>query len=257
MSKSNGIVVYDGPSMIDGRPIICIITGFSRRSKNPKTGNMLQSFILRKHVNPVHAWKNGQDKSICGDCLHRQLKSCYVNVAQAPNNVYKAFHNHKYDYLTIDNIHRFLGRELRIGSYGDPKAVPIEIWDRISPFVSGANGYSHQWKNADKGLKKYCMASCDTLDETKQAQKKGWRTFRISLPWEQKQQNEFVCPASDEGGNKTTCDKCLACGGIASKAKKNPIIKAHGSFGKGLRFERIMRLKKNKKKFKHLIPNVK
>lgn len=255
MKKPSGIILYEGPSLLDGKPIVCIATGF-RSSKNPKTGNMLQTWIIRSHVNPVEAWKNGCDKSVCGDCLHRKIKSCYVDKVFAPNNVYKAYKRGKYEHLNVDNVRFLLGQKLRIGAYGDPAAVKVEVWERIIPFVAGITGYSHQWISCDQRLKKYLMASCDTANEAKIAVKKGWRTFRISLPWEKKTENEFVCPASKEGGNKTTCAKCLACGGLTSKIKKNPIIAAHGSFGKGARFVKIMKLRKNKQKFMHLVPNI-
>ena len=61
-------VIYNGPSMLDGKPIIVvgIIT-----SNNAKTGNMLQTHIIRSDINPVTASKTGGDYSICGDCVHK------------------------------------------------------------------------------------------------------------------------------------------------------------------------------------------
>jgi hypothetical protein len=256
MKKPQGIILYEGPSLLDGKPIVCIATGF-HASNNPKTGKMLQTWIMRSHVNPLVAWKNGCDKSVCGDCIHRRLKSCYVNVEQAPNGVYKAYKRGRYERLNVDNLRFFLGQKLRIGSYGEPSAIPVEVWERVIPFVSAMNGYTHQHKTCDKSMRKYLMASCDTANDAKEAQKNGWRTFRTILPWEPKKENEFVCPASKEGGNKTTCSSCLACGGLSAKVKKNPIIEAHGSFGRGARFTRIMKLRKYKQKFTHLIPIIK
>ena len=56
---------------------------------------MIQTWILRSDVNPVEAVNNGDDYSICGDCPHRKNdkgeRSCYVNVGQAPNAVFKSF----------------------------------------------------------------------------------------------------------------------------------------------------------------------
>jgi hypothetical protein len=255
MKKPQGIILYEGPSLLDGKPIVCIVTGF-HASHNPKTGKMLQTWIIRSHINPVAAWKNGCDRSVCGNCIHRQIKTCYVEKTQAPNNVYKAYKRGRYEHLNVDNVRFFLGQKLRIGSYGDPASISTEVWEKVIPFVSAVLGYTHQHKTCDKGLKKYLMASCDTANDAKMAQKKGWRTFRLSLPWEKKTENEFTCPASKEGGQKTTCDKCLACGGTSAKIKKNPVIEAHGSFGKGSRFVRIMKLKKNKRKFMHLVPKI-
>ena len=43
-----------------------------------------------------------------------------------------------------------------------------------------------------------------------------------------KQDNEVTCPASEEGGRKTTCEKCALCAG-AGKVAKSIIIRPHGS----------------------------
>ena len=49
MRKPRGLVLYEGPSEIDGKPIVCIATLDSR---NRKTGNMVQTWILRQDVSP-------------------------------------------------------------------------------------------------------------------------------------------------------------------------------------------------------------
>ena len=84
-----GTLIYKGPSQLDGRPIVVIAT---TGSKNAKTGNMLQTWILRADVPPVQATKTGEDYSICGDCPHRGAvtgkRSCYVLPFQAPLKIY-------------------------------------------------------------------------------------------------------------------------------------------------------------------------
>ena len=61
-------VFYDGPSALDGAPIIGIAV---LRSDNRKTGDMVQTYILRADTHPVDALRDGSDASICGDCPHR------------------------------------------------------------------------------------------------------------------------------------------------------------------------------------------
>jgi len=253
-TNGNGLVIYEGASQIDGEPIVCIITGLSRKSSNPKTGSMLQSFIMKSNINPYAAWKTSCDKSICGSCFHRKMKTCYVNVAQSPNNVYKTYLKNSYSKMNDENIILLKDKHLRIGSYGDPGAVPFEVWEKICKNVSKVTGYTHLWKTCDIRFSGICMASVDTPQEAIKAQEKGWRTFRIVQPWEKKEKSEVVCPASVNKNVK--CNRCLACGGLSSKRTKNIIIKAHGSFGKALRLEKIMKLRKNKKKFTHLVPNI-
>ena len=67
---SNGLIVYEGKSEIDGAPIVVILTAING-SMNPKTGHMVQSFILRADIDPITAAKAGHDVSICGQCEHR------------------------------------------------------------------------------------------------------------------------------------------------------------------------------------------
>ena len=92
---SNGLVIYRGPSILDGSPIVVIATGLGSGSSNRKTGALVQTWILREDVSPIKAIQNGSDVSICGACPHRGRiedgrnvgRSCYVNVGQAPLNV--------------------------------------------------------------------------------------------------------------------------------------------------------------------------
>ena len=46
---------------------------------------------------------------------------------------------------------------IRLGSYGDPAAVPIEIWDNLCSVAANYTGYTHQWATCDPNLKNYCM----------------------------------------------------------------------------------------------------
>ena len=74
MAKPNGFTAYRGPSLLDGVPIVCKVTGTQRPSDNDKTGTMLQQWILLADVHPYEAVKTGQDESVCGECVHRPAK---------------------------------------------------------------------------------------------------------------------------------------------------------------------------------------
>ena len=65
MQKHKGFILQVGSSPIDGRPFVVILT---MNSKNRKTGNMAQVWILREDVDPVAAVASGADETICGDC---------------------------------------------------------------------------------------------------------------------------------------------------------------------------------------------
>ena len=61
MTKILGYIAYEGPSEIDGAPIVVIVNKINDASKNGKTGDIVQSFIIRSDVNPVEALQTGAD----------------------------------------------------------------------------------------------------------------------------------------------------------------------------------------------------
>lgn len=257
MSQITGVVFYDGPSKIDGKPIIGIAT-FG--TANAKTGNLVQTWIMRKDVHPIMAINTGEDASICGACPLRGLirpvserihkgkyegktdtvnkgRSCYVLVQQAPLGVYSAFHRGNYPVLSMEHKRFFLGRGVRYGSYGDPVAIPMKDWDALVKLCTGSAepGYTHQWKDRRfKAWSKRVMASTHTVAENRLASSKGWRTFRTIISEDQRAENEIICPASAEGGYKATCETCGACNGRRdmSDGRKSVAIVAHGGAGK-------------------------
>ena len=231
-NKPNGAILYRGPSMLDGAPIVVIATGLTGKSRNAKTGDMVQTWILRDDVDPHDATKGGEDASICGDCVHRPALggSCYVKVFQAPKSVWKAFQRGVYSEGLDYAVQAAAGRMVRLGSYGDPAAVPLRVWEAFTSLAEGWTGYTHQWRTAPAGFKPLVMASADSEAEGIIARVSGWRTFRVrtaSEPILAKQ--EFMCPASEEAGRKTDCASCKACMGTESKARVSPVIIAHGN----------------------------
>jgi len=257
MKKPLGIILYKGKSQFDNKPIMVVATGFGK-STNKKTGNVIQTWILRRDIPPIIAIKLGHDYSICGDCKARHFGSCYVNIAHGPHNVYYAFHNDSYVDFKEEHLELFKNRTIRIGSYGDPASVPVSVWKDICSVTDGHMGYTHQWNTrfVDPELKNYCMASCDNEKEYIKAKALGWRTFRIRLSNNDALQgSEFVCPASQEAGVKTSCEKCKACMGTESHTKKDPCIIVHGLDHKIKKFrwgmERIAWKEKYRKVFSY------
>lgn len=236
MSKinPNGAVIYEGPSKIDGAPIVVIATGLKGSSANRKTGDMVQTWIMRADMEPHNATDSGADASVCGGCPHRPARggSCYVKVWQAPLGVYRAYKRGSYAHR--DPADCGAGRRVRLGSYGDPAAVPDSVWQAFTSTSIGWTGYTHQWrsKRLAGGLKGLCQASVDTPAEHDAARAKGWGTFRVRLPQADALAGEIICPASKEGGERTDCANCNLCSGVAGKPV---VIIVHGSTAK--RFE--------------------
>ena len=90
LPNKKGFILYDGPSVLDGSPIVCIAT---LSTSNRKTGAMIQTWILRADKDPVTASKLGDDVSICGNCplRHHTGGACYVNIGQAPRSIFDGF----------------------------------------------------------------------------------------------------------------------------------------------------------------------
>jgi hypothetical protein len=229
MAKILGYIAYEGPSEIDGAPIVVIINKIDAKSKNDKTGALVQSFIIRSDISPVDALKTGDDVSICGTCAHRPITAkdtgeppCYVNVGRSVLAVYNAYKRGRYVKADAETIALALaGKSLRIGTYGDPFAAPVLMWQKVSRYVIARAGYSHQWQNPGfdhSAWNSLVMASVDSIDQAALANLYGMRTFRVSIGID-KQQGETVCPASAEGGRKATCADCMLCGGTTKKAK--------------------------------------
>jgi len=230
-----GLIVYEGPSRIDGAPVVVILTAI-KGSANSKTGHLVQSYILRADIDPVSAAKLGKDSAICGQCEHRPKLAaktgrapCYVNLGRAPLGVFKAYKRGSYAHATPDEAAALIaGLKLRLGTYGDPAAAPVKLWETLTQYTAGHTGYSHQWKrrsfNVDR-WKSLIMASADSLDDAALANLMGLRVFRVTMA-NDKQKAETICPASAEAGRRAQCADCLLCAGT-SKTARDIVIKDH------------------------------
>jgi hypothetical protein len=222
------MILYEGPSILNGKPIVAIATGYVKgsESSNRKTGPMVQTWILAQDEAPHHAVKSGADAAVCGDCPARG-KWCYVTVFQGPRSIWETWKRGGYPPCNLDELK---GKPVRFGAYGDPAAVPFEIWDEIGIHASMTTGYTHAWKYCNPLHKHYCMASCDSEEEAIYARSMGWRTFRVTKePGDRSLSKEVICPASEEAGHKLQCTNCGACDGVSTGRKSHIVIKAHGA----------------------------
>ena len=236
MSKPTGFVFYDGPSMLDGAPIIGIAI---LQSENGKTGNMVQTYILRADQHPLDAIASGDDASICGDCMHRgdgdRARTCYVNVGQSVASIYGAWARGAYPLISpTDGARMLADRVVRIGSYGDPAAIPAGHWIDLIAHAGGHTGYSHQWRRAvAQDLRTLVMASADSARDRDLARALGWRTFTVRTADQPLAAREIACPASPEGGNRRQCITCQACDGAGDNAARASVsIVVHGAMAR-------------------------
>lgn len=227
MTQPTGYVFYDGPSMIDGQPIIGIAVLHSR---NGKTGDMVQTFIVRADQSPLDAIASGDDESVCGDCQHRG-KTCYVDVGKSVMAVFGAWVRGAYPLVSPRALARVIaGRMVRLGAYGDPAAIPAWVWRALLRNATGHTGYSHQWRKPfARALRDLVMASADSPADLDAARSMGWRTFRVRTAEQPLAAREIVCPASDEGGKRRQCIDCRACDGAQrGTAQASVAIVVHG-----------------------------
>lgn len=225
--KANGYILHESGLHV------AIATGFRQKSKNPKTGNTIQVWILVKPVNPIEAVMMGQDREICLDCgLRGNLgrgRGCYVNLGRGPLPVWKKYMQGGYPVLAPDQYAgAFAGRFVRFGAYGEPVLLPWRIVKAIAEACAGWTGYTHQWRQPwMQAYKRYFMAST-TEANREEAEKLGWRTFTVS---ERKLDGAMVCPASQEfeavRGYKLSCIDCGQCAGLSRKGRSVQ-IQPHG-----------------------------
>lgn len=244
------IVLYKGPSVLDGAPIVCIAT---LGSSNAKTGPMVQTWILRQDMEPTEASKQAADSSVCGDCPRRHATGgdCYVTLFQAPLAVYRAWAK-----AGKPGPNWFAGKALatlrraaqehgfRMGSYGDPMAVPHRVWQSALALLQPTlhTGYTHQWRGVSslhargQWFRENVMASCDSIADAALARANGWRYF-MAIPPDQVAnvpERTIECLAERPGDKAKTCEECGICNGTQGREVRASVyIVEHGARSSG------------------------
>lgn len=225
--RDTSVVVWKGTSRLDGQtPIMVTMSGYTRDSENAKTGGMIQVAILPVHVKPIDCYKEGSP-AVCGDCKYNGNNGCYVSWANLGSHWNGTRNQTPIDMSLASEICR--GLEVRVGSAGDPTAVPLEVWEKLLEHSHGFTSYTHQWRRDDmQEFKKLCMASVDCEEEREAAIKRGWNTFLVYD--EEEPQFGVRCLASsgvkDRNGLDYQCISCMACSG---KGSKHIVEKLHGA----------------------------
>jgi hypothetical protein len=234
MPPAGGMVLWEGPSRLDGSLIVALATF---RTNNRKTGPMVQTWILAAGADPLAALHSGADVAVCGGCPLRgslgKNRSCYVNVLKGgPQVVWRSWRAGQYP-LASDRLLKVYvaGRPVRLGAYGDPVAVPLGIWTTLLGWAGGHTGYTHQWSRPDsQDYSAILMASVETPEQRREATALGWRTYRILHETERPARGEITCLAAKERRMRTTCAECLLCDGSARTGQRPDIaIRLHGS----------------------------
>ena len=226
------VEVWRGPSRLNGEPIVVLASRLQPTQKaaiNPKTGDMVQLYILPADHDPASAAKSGEgDGAVCGSCLHRPtgaMGDCYVRVSWAPRNLWLAWRRGDYPPMPEGLL---AGALIRFGAWGDPAAVPVEVWE---PLVAGAvtyTGYTQEWPALDSARWGWLMASVIGDDELLAARDQGWRTFRTVYDGDAEigeVEGERECLAT---AKHVPCIGCGGCGGNNQPSRPSYALRAHG-----------------------------
>jgi hypothetical protein len=124
----NTVCIYDGPSLGDSMGVLVLLSGLTDPSINTKTGDMIQTYIVRADMAPDIAANIGADVSICGGCNFRPIAvamaaqadidwiPCYVDKIRGPAGAWKSHAAGRVEYITpaeasvrIDKLRRCNG----------------------------------------------------------------------------------------------------------------------------------------------------
>lgn len=224
------LVAWEGVSQLDGvTPIRVILTGLGDMSHNPKTGAMVQAWVVLRDMAPHEATRTGDDSAVCGDCPKRPSADrkgalpCYVRAFQGPRSTWQAAQGESADLDRALRALRASGRALRLGAYGDPAAVPVDVIRALCNAAPAHTGYTHQWRrDVARELRSFVMASADSAKDRDDAHALGWRTFRAIDRRDvfHELQGEVYCPAITHG---VTCAQCRLCDGAHEHDKRRSI----------------------------------
>ena len=138
------------------------------KTRNRKTGKMIQIWIINRNISPMDALQSGASSAICFDCPHMgdgtgKKRTCYVNLRYV-QAVWKAYQRGRYEYLPMSEYARvFAGKAIRFGAYGEPVLLPIAHVEALAAVASRWTGYTHQWRRAEfAAYRAFLMASCDS-----------------------------------------------------------------------------------------------
>lgn len=213
----DSFVIWEGNSLLNGEKIVLIL---STKTANAKTGSMLQTWILPAEK-PI--LDKDSDLAVCGNCPLRD-NGCYVVKVHSPNQIQKPYLAGRYMTPSPVKLAGILdGEKLRAGSYGDPTAVPFEVWESLFKQTVSSVGYTHQWRTCDPRWKDYLQASVETPEQAIEAQNLGWKTFRVKKPNEAFMAGEIQC--RNEKNDEVTCKLCGLCNGKSF----NIALDVHGS----------------------------
>lgn len=250
-------ILYEGPSLLNGDPIIAVGTGVERLSQNKDTGPMIQITIIRSDMHPREAIVTGKDAAICGTCPLRglgdgTLRSCYVRESNGPAAIYRRYLKDGYARPSLDEVSDMMrGQDVRLGAYGEPTAIPVSHVYALLEQAKMWTGYTHTWAALSLAGKAYAwqaklMASVESEQQAHDAMRLGWRPFLALPEGREVPDHAFRCPKSrdEDDPRYRQCIDCGACAGTrddeVNTTAAYPWVPFHG--GRRKNYNRLLQI---------------
>jgi len=173
--------------------------------------------------------------SNCLDCPMREYGKCYTHKYMQTAGFYSMLRSVGKEFPCWEQVPEMssgmlskivamaTSKYVRFGTYGEPVLHGWMLVKSITLVAKNWTGYTHQWRDYPH-FAEFFMASVHSHEIEAVARGEGWRSFAsLKSP-----SVELVnCPASKEGGFRTSCDKCGLCSGQGGKGSKSIYILEH------------------------------
>ena len=201
-------------------PSFYLVFNALKGSNNAKTGDMVQTYLLDHETLTSEPDAFGAKCSACP-----MVSKCYVSRDKlSVRSALKRLLGEErtsYAHATLDQVLPLLsGRKVRLGTYGDPSALPLEDLKAIVSACAGHTGYSHFWREIDTEYSAYLMASVEDASAELLAQGLGYRTFRVITKEDTERSVSSVAVECLNASSGLTCAECLLCSGTKGKGRR-------------------------------------
>lgn len=240
--RGKPVCLWSGPSALDPSRRVALVLTVGGNSKTGDVHSLAIYDLDASDGEPIGAG--------CGACPLHLAGSCYVESFFADIRHHKRRFADRASFPVIRRSEwsRYLWKRVRFGSYGDPSSLPVKLIEAVTGMVPGFMGYTHFWATCDQSLRRFFLASCETLQQVEAARALGWRVFYTPVcgsyvahdkakarvvkslrAWlgANKLKDMVICP-NFVRGQVVQCSRCpIGCDGTSGK-RFDVINPAHG-----------------------------